>query len=219
MRNAAATTPLRLVAVGLTVLVIIAAGCSRLAGAQQVHNLTWSRSALPTGVEASSLAVTAAGLLVGGRGSAGGDHPVLFVVDASGAVRPVPLHPHSPYAKVADLVSLAARGQEVVALGAAHGGAHANFRWTVWSGSTNGLDDYPQTFETFGGQSAGGLLDIVFTSEGPEIAGTWAAPEVWMPRYGCPTGTAGSAGTRPAPHSPTHRSSKSHRARLSEAQP
>ena len=62
MRNAAATTPLRLVAVGLTMLVIIAAGCSRLAGAQQVHSLTWSRIALPAGVEASSLAVTAAGL-------------------------------------------------------------------------------------------------------------------------------------------------------------
>jgi hypothetical protein len=113
---------------------------------------------------------------------------VLFVVDASGAVRPVPLHPHSPYAKVADLVSLAARGGEVVALGVAHGGAHANFRWTVWSGSTSSLDDDPQTFETFGGQSAGGLLDIVFTSEGAEIAGTWAAPEggldaaVWLPR-------------------------------------
>ena len=188
MRNAAATTPLRMVIVGLTMLMIIASGCSRLAGAQQVHNLTWSRIALPAGVEASSLAVTTAGLLVGGRASSGGDHPVLFVVDASGAVRPVPLHPHSPYAKVADLVSLAARGGEVVALGVAHGGAHANFRWTVWSGSTSSLDDDPQTFETFGGQSAGGLLDIVFTSEGAEIAGTWAAPEggldaaVWLPR-------------------------------------
>jgi hypothetical protein len=177
-----------MVIVGLTTLMIIASGCSRLAGAQQVHNLTWSRIALPAGVEASSLAVTTAGLLVGGRASSGGDHPVLFVVDASGAVRPVPLHPHSPYAKVADLVSLAARGGEVVALGVAHGGAHANFRWTVWSGSTSSLDDDPQTFETFGGQSAGGLLDIVFTSEGAEIAGTWAAPEggldaaVWLPR-------------------------------------
>jgi hypothetical protein len=113
---------------------------------------------------------------------------VLFVVDQSGTVRPVPLHPNSPYAKVADLVSLAAGGEQVVALGAAHGGAHANFRWTVWSGSTNSLTDYPQTFETFGGQSAGGLLDIVFTSDGPAIAGTWAAREggldaaVWRPR-------------------------------------
>ena len=63
MRNAAATTPLRMVIVCLTMLMIIASGCSRLAGAQQVHNLTWSRIALPAGVEASSLAVTTTGLL------------------------------------------------------------------------------------------------------------------------------------------------------------
>jgi hypothetical protein len=47
------------------------------------------------------------------------------------------------------------------------------------------LNEYPQTFETFGGWSAGGLLDIVTTSEGPAIAyaiirsgdgvGLWAA--------------------------------------------
>jgi hypothetical protein len=88
-------------------------------------------------------------LLVGGRASDGGDHPVLLVVDPAGSARPVPLQPNSPYAKVADLVSLAAGGNKVVALGAAHGGAHANFRWTVWAGSPERLDDYPQTFETF----------------------------------------------------------------------
>jgi hypothetical protein len=136
-----------------------------------------------------SLAPAQEALLVGGRASAGGDHPVMFVVDASAAARRGPLHPNSPYAKVADLASLAARGDEVVAIGAAHGGAHANFRWTVWAGSTQRLDDYPQTFETFGGQSAGGLSNIVFTSDGPVIAGTWAAKEgggldtaVWLPR-------------------------------------
>ena len=125
---------------------------------------------------------------MGGRASTGGDHPVLFTVDASSTARPVSLHPISPYAKVADLVSLAAQGDEVVALGAAHGGAHANFRWTVWAGSRHRLNEYPQTFETFGGQSAGGLLDIVTTSEVPVIAGTWAAraggldASVWLPK-------------------------------------
>jgi hypothetical protein len=188
MRTAAETAPLRMVIVGLALLVIIASGCSRFAGARQVRNLTWGRIALPAGVEASSLAVTTAGLLVGGRASSGGDHPVLYVVDASSAVRPVPLHPHSPYAKVADIVSVAVAGDHVVGLGVAHGGAHANFRWTVWSGSTNGLVEYPQTFETFGDQSAGGLLDIVFSSAGPVIAGTWVAREggldgaVWLAR-------------------------------------
>jgi hypothetical protein len=155
---------------------------------ETVRELSWSRIALPESVAASSLAAVSEALLVGGRASSGGDHPVLFAVDASGSPRAVPLHPTSPYAKVADLVSVAARGDEVVALGAAHGGAHANFRWTVWSGSRQRLDEYPQTFETFGGQSAGGLLDIVITSEGAAIAGTWAASEggldtaVWLPR-------------------------------------
>ncbi|HEX6759113.1 MAG TPA: hypothetical protein VF086_12015 [Propionibacteriaceae bacterium] len=155
---------------------------------ETVRELSWSRIALPESVAASSLASAADELLVGGRASAGGDHPVLFVVDASETARPVPLQPNSPYAKAADLVSLAARGEEVVALGAAHGGAHANVRWTVWAGSTQRLDEYPQTFETFGGQSAGGLLDIIITTNGPAIAGTWAAGEggldaaIWLPR-------------------------------------
>jgi hypothetical protein len=155
---------------------------------ETVHELGWTRIALPESVAASSLVPASGNLLVGGRASAGGDHPVLFTVDAASATRPVPLHPTSPYAKVADLISLAARGDNVVALGTAHGGAHANFRWTVWAGSSHRLNEYPQTFETFGGQSAGGLLDIVTTSEGPVIAGTWAAraggldAAVWLPQ-------------------------------------
>jgi hypothetical protein len=182
----------RLFFLGLALLaMIIFANCSNAqppAPTETVRELSWSQIALPRSVAASSLSPVADDLLVGGRASAGGDHPVLLVVDPAGSARPVPLQPNSPYAKVADLVSLATAGNRVVALGAAHGGAHANFRWTVWAGSLERLEDYPQTFETFGGQSAGGLLDVVYTSEGPAIAGTWAAPEggldaaVWLPR-------------------------------------
>jgi hypothetical protein len=186
------TLPQKLAKPCLVLLMMIAVvSCSSPeppAPTETVHELSWSRIALPESVGASSLTTAADELLVGGHASAGEDHPVLIVVDASGAARPVPLHPNSPYAKVADLVSLAARGDEVVALGVAYGGAHANPRWTVWAGSPQRLDEYPQTFETFGGQSAGGLLDIVFTSDGPVIAGSWAAMEggldtaVWLPR-------------------------------------
>src|SRR4029450_9625228 len=88
---------------------------------ETVHELGWTRIALPESVAASSLVPASGNLLVGGRASAGGDHPVLFTVDAASATRPVPLHPTSPYAKVADLISLAARGDTVVALGTAHG--------------------------------------------------------------------------------------------------
>lgn len=172
----------------MMILIVSCASPGPSAEKETVHELAWSRVALPESVAASSLAAASGRLLVGGRASTGGDHPVLFTVDASSTARPVSLHPISPYAKVADLVSLAAQGDEVVALGAAHGGAHANFRWTVWAGSRHRLNEYPQTFETFGGQSAGGLLDIVTTSEVPVIAGTWAAraggldASVWLPK-------------------------------------
>ncbi|HEY9469906.1 MAG TPA: hypothetical protein VIQ76_09870 [Propionibacteriaceae bacterium] len=191
-RTGSAMNSRRLFFLALALLVmIIFANCSHAqppTPTETVRELSWSQIALPESVAASSLSSMADDLLVGGRASAGGDHPVLLVVDPAGSARPVPLQPNSPYAKVADLVSLAAGGNKVVALGAAHGGAHANFRWTVWAGSPERLDDYPQTFETFGGQSAGGLLDIVYTSDGPAIAGTWAAPEggldaaVWLSR-------------------------------------
>jgi hypothetical protein len=170
-------------------MLILVVSCSRPdqpAPEETVRELAWSRIALPESVAASSLAASG-NLLVGGRASVGGDHPVLFTVDASNTARPESLHPISPYAKVADLASLAAQTDEVVALGSTHGGAHANFRWTVWAGSQRRLNEYPQTFETFGGWSAGGLLDVVVTSEGPAIAGTWAASAggldaaIWLP--------------------------------------
>ena len=172
----------------MMILVVSCSSPAPPAPQETVPELGWTRIALPESVAASSLVPASGNLLVGGRASAGGDHPALFTVDASSAARPVSLHPISPYAKVADLISLAARGDDVVALGTAHGGAHANFRWSVWAGSSHRLNEYPQTFETFGGWSAGGLLDIVTTSEGPVIAGTWAAPAggldaaVWLPQ-------------------------------------
>ena len=151
--------------------------------------LAWTPVELPESMNPRSLAMAGPDLLVGGRSTVGGDHPVLAALAGSGAARSVPLEPNSPYAKVADLVSLDAKGAEVVALGAAHGGAHSNFRWTVWRGTPEGLVDYPQTFETFGGQSAGGLTDIVLTSAGPVIAGTWSSASgkgldaaVWLPK-------------------------------------
>ena len=171
-------------------MMIMVASCSDAgppAPPETARELSWSRIALPESVAASSLAPASEALLVAGRASSGRGHPALFAVDASGNTHPVALHPTSPYAKVADLVSVAAHGTEVVALGGKHGGAHANVRWTVWTGSRQGLDEYPQPFETFGGQSAGGLLGIVIASDGPVIAGTWAANEgglnaaVWLP--------------------------------------
>jgi hypothetical protein len=115
------------------------------------------------------------------------------------------------YAEVADLVSVAADGSRLVTLGAAHGGAHANFRWTVWAGDTARVIEEPQSFETFGGESAGSLLGIAWSSGGPVIAGTWAGrygldAAIWLPRGdrwlrqdSAETALANSAHTQVAP--------------------
>jgi hypothetical protein len=142
------------------------------------RTLEWSAVALPDGLNPSSLAVAGDTVLVGGRSTTGGEHPGLANVAADGTVTPLALKPNSPYAKIADLASLATDGSAVYALGRAHGGAHSNFRWTTWHGSTtDGLVEYPQSFDTFGGWGAGGLLDVVLTSDGPAIAGSWSSPD------------------------------------------
>jgi len=95
-----ATTSRRLASL-VPLLLMIVASCSNAgppAPTDTVRELSWSRVALPESVAASTLAATSEALLVGGRASSGGDHPVLFVVDASGSTRSVPLHPTSPYA-------------------------------------------------------------------------------------------------------------------------
>ena len=76
-------------------------------------------------------------------------------------------------AEVADFVSLATDGSSIVALGAAHGGAHANSRWTIWSGTPRRVIDRPQIFYAFGGQEAGDLIDVAWDDRGPMIVGSW----------------------------------------------
>lgn len=137
----------------------------------------WRAVALPAGMTASSLAVVDGDLLVGGSvGSGPTRAPALARGPATGGeptLSQVPLRPTTPYGEVADLVSVAGAEARVIAVGVAHGGAHANPRWTVWTGSADGLVDRPQTFETFGGQEAGGLLGAAVDGRGPLLVGTW----------------------------------------------
>lgn len=145
----------------------------------------WKTARLPDGLIPATVAAIGDEVVVGGfvgsdgsdgsdperrpalaRGSAGDDDPAWQLIT---------LQPSTPYGKVASLVSVA--GDEstpsLTALGAAHGGAHANFRWTIWTGTTTGLVDRQQTFETFGGQEAGSLLAVVRDRVGPLVVGTW----------------------------------------------
>jgi hypothetical protein len=124
---------------------------------------------------ASSLAVVGPNLVVGGDVGTGDDRApaLVYGMAADPHFTAADVRPQSPYGKVADFVSLATDGSSIVALGAAHGGAHANSRWTIWSGTLKRIVDRPQIFYAFGGQQAGDLIDVAWDDRGPMIVGSW----------------------------------------------
>ena len=137
----------------------------------------WHQLALPDGMVPSTLVQGGNALFIGGSLVTGGaTSPALATMPIDGT-ESVPsrvrLVPATPYGQVAELTSVATHEEAIVALGAAHGGAHANVRWTVWTGTRAGLVDRPQTFETFGGWNAGTLLGAAVDGRGPLVIGTW----------------------------------------------
>jgi hypothetical protein len=176
----------------------------------------WQQVALPGGMTPSTVEAAGSELWVGGFLGAGVDRSPALARGSTGGRelgwRSVPLRARTPYGRVARLVSVTGDGRSVVTLGAAHGGAHANSRWTVWSGTAAGVVERPQTFETFGGLEAGGLLDVARDRGGPLIVGTWqgeygldaaiwrAAGERWV-RQPTPPALANTAGQQVAPRS------------------
>lgn len=151
-------------------------------GPQPSELAGWLPVELPEEFRPGSLAADGATLWVGGR-TVDPREPRLARLDAAGAdptrVASIPLRPVSPYAKNAELVSLAVQGDEVSALGGVRDGAHSNVRWSVWSGTARGLQEFPQGFNTFGGPEAGDLVGIVHPETspdaGPVIVGTWSS--------------------------------------------
>ena len=174
----------------------------------------WETVHLPGDLSPATVASGGGDVLVGGFvGSGAARVPALArgsADDSSPAWQPVSLRPSTPYGKVASLVSLAGDGRSIVAIGAAHGGAHANFRWTIWTGTPAVVVDRPQTFETFGGQEAGTLLAVTQDREGPLIVGTWQGDHgpdgaLWRPsgerwlRQPAPTSLRNTAARQVAP--------------------
>ena len=146
-------------------------------------HLAWSAVELPAGVEPKTLTTMADRLLVGGLKA--GDtpetpSPVMLVLDAGDISQTVPLTPQSPYAPVARWYSVATDGTRIVAIGGANGGAHANVRWTTWSGTLAGVQELPQNFYTFGGWGAGDLVDAVITPGGDALVGSWGGAQAGL---------------------------------------
>lgn len=132
----------------------------------------WAEVALPGGLAPASLTVADGELWIGGR------LPTALPGMAHGAGSTwtaVPIVAESTYARQADLVHVIVDGDSgPKAIGIATGGQHLLPRWTVWSWDGTELVEKDQTFETFGGLSAGGLTDMVATPDGPRILGSWS---------------------------------------------
>ncbi len=133
----------------------------------------WQQVALPAGVRPTSLATTAAGLLVGGVTPAD-PAPRLLRVRAGAVVGEVEPVTSDPYAQVADLIGVTAAGDDLYAIGKAIGGAHSNPRLTIWDGSLSAgrITSHPQEFFTFGGHDAGPLLGTVVVDGEPVMFGS-----------------------------------------------
>jgi hypothetical protein len=142
---------------------------------------------LPLDVEPLTLTAAGTQLLVGGRAANGRVKPRLLRIAPNGSMGEVRLTPHSPYAFEARWQSIASDGNRIIAVGGAPGGAHSNTRWTTWVGTTAGVAEFPQPFDTFGGWDAGDVIGPVLTRSGPAIAGSWAGAKsgldaaVWLP--------------------------------------
>jgi hypothetical protein len=174
----------RLVAAAL-VLACLAACTNDKPSSQPVN---WTK----VNVGAEPVVLTAHGdqLLVGLRDRGAKVVPQLVVLtgDQRMQVKVTP-SPKSPYAFEAIWYSIAYDGKQLLALGGAAGGAHSNTRWTVWTGTVDGgLVERPQEFNTFGGQTAGGLYSVVITPSGRALLGSWGGVEtgndaaVWLPQ-------------------------------------
>ncbi|MFC9693156.1 hypothetical protein ACFTSF_31695 [Kribbella sp. NPDC056951] len=162
--------------------------CTSKNNEAQPPTINWEK--IDVGAEPVALAEHDGQILVGVKHK--GAKVVPGVVLLNGSERKtVPVKPSasSPYSFEAIWYSIAWDGKRVLGLGGASGGAHGNVRWTVWTGSVDsGLQEHPQTFDTFNGLSAGQMNAAVLTPAGEALTGSWEGvvtgldAAVWLPQ-------------------------------------
>lgn len=162
---------------------VLLAGCTSSAEPAREpttpRTLEWQRLRLPGGVEPVTLAATEDHVVVGAV-AAGRPRPRLLVGDSPHSLREVPLTPRSPYAFEARWLQVAVRGDRIEAVGGARGGAHANYRWSTWSGTTAGVAEQEQPFGVFGSYGAGDLAGIAYAGSSPVVLGAWQGERTGM---------------------------------------
>src|SRR5262249_43304829 len=117
----------------------------------QAQSTQWAPVAVPAGWDPLTLTPLGHDVVVGAHNDTARLKPGLFLLDPGGSWTPIPLDPSSFYSHQARWRSVIVDGREIYAFGDAPGGAHFNPRWTTWQGTVDGVTEYPQFFETFGG--------------------------------------------------------------------
>ncbi|GAB3928570.1 hypothetical protein GCM10029976_026600 [Kribbella albertanoniae] len=155
---------------------------------QPAQTISWEK--VDVGAEPVALAEHDGQILVGVKHKGAKVVPGIVVLNGSER-KTVTVRPSasSPYSFEAIWYSIAWDGKRVLGLGGASGGAHGNVRWTVWTGSVDaGLQEHPQTFDTFNGLSAGQMTSAVLTPAGEALTGSWEGvvtgldAAVWLPQ-------------------------------------
>jgi len=149
----------------ITAVLLLVAGC----GSETPASAPFTRIDLPSGAVPTRVTADGDALIIGVREDGG---PGLLRYE-NGRTTEIPVTPVTPYGQVADWVSLAANGHDILAVGGKSGGAHMNVRWSVWRMRGTALSEQPQRFSAFGGYGAGALVDGVYPTSGPLLVGVW----------------------------------------------
>jgi hypothetical protein len=142
--------------------------------------VSFTKVDLPAGAMPVVLSSARDALLIGVRRDGQPVVPGLLRRGPDGAITEVPVNGASPYGLVAKWYSIDSDGDRIVGLGGERGGAHANVRWSVWTGSAAGLTEHEQGFSVFGGWGAGELVSAVLTPPGPALIGSWQSAQVGL---------------------------------------
>jgi hypothetical protein len=160
----------------LLAAVLAVGGCSA-SEPDQPAAVRFTKIDLPGGAAPVVLSTARDALLIGVRRDG---QPGLLRYRPDGAITDIAVHGESPYGLVAKWYSIDSDGDRILAIGGQRGGAHANVRWTVWTGSTTGIAEKPQGFSVFGGWGAGELVGAVLTPAGPALVGSWQSGQAGL---------------------------------------
>ncbi|HEY2792138.1 MAG TPA: hypothetical protein VGJ28_07280, partial [Micromonosporaceae bacterium] len=163
----------------IAAVLLALAGCtSSKPSAPDVEHLTWRSVTLPHDPAGRDLVRAAAvcgdhWFVAGGiLHSDGTTSPALWTSTDGTSFAPMTVHPLSYYGPKNTLSTVACKGGDAVALGAASGGGHGNPRWSSWLSVAGGpLTEIKAGLELYGGEDGIGVGPVSAGDAGYLIVG------------------------------------------------